>query len=147
MSEIEVVREERDRFGRVHRSRLRYAVEFDPAQGLYRSQLLPGCSVHRERRVSHVVALGGGTGLPVVLMGLRRHLPKECRITAVVTAADDGGSSGILREIGRASCRGKSVDLGGRRIIKKKKKKIKLIDREKNKTPKNTKTELITLQR
>src|SRR2546426_3534887 len=26
-------------------------------------------------------------------------------------------------EIGRASCRGKSVDLGGRRIIKKKKKK------------------------
>src|SRR2546427_9736795 len=27
------------------------------------------------------------------------------------------------REIGRASCRGKSVDLGGRRIIKKKKKR------------------------
>lgn len=36
--------------------------------------------------------------MPVVLSGLRRHLPKECRITAVVTAADDGGSSGILRE-------------------------------------------------
>src|SRR5574337_1072998 len=32
-----------------------------------------------------------------------------------------------LREIGRASCRGKSVDLGGRRIIKKKKKKIYLL--------------------
>src|SRR5574341_913069 len=30
---------------------------------------------------------------------------------------------GVLRKIGRASCRGKSVDLGGRRIIKKKKKK------------------------
>src|SRR2546422_8809273 len=28
-----------------------------------------------------------------------------------------------LRQIGRASCRGKSVDLGGRRIIKKKKKR------------------------
>src|SRR5256885_15983069 len=28
----------------------------------------------------------------------------------------------VLGEIGRASCRGKSVDLGGRRIIKKKKK-------------------------
>src|SRR2546430_6789702 len=28
-----------------------------------------------------------------------------------------------VEEIGRASCRGKSVDLGGRRIIKKKKKK------------------------
>ena len=29
----------------------------------------------------------------------------------------------ISSEIGRASCRGKSVDLGGRRIIKKKNKK------------------------
>jgi uncharacterized cofD-like protein len=45
----------------------------------------------------HVVALGGGTGLPATLTGLRRHLPVECQITAVVTAADDGGSSGILR--------------------------------------------------
>ena len=45
-----------------------------------------------------VVALGGGTGLPAVLAGLRRHLPRECQITAIVTAADDGGSSGILRQ-------------------------------------------------
>lgn len=52
----------------------------------------------RDRILSRVVALGGGTGLPVVLSGLRRHLPEHCRITAVVTAADDGGSSGILRE-------------------------------------------------
>src|SRR5207245_1653452 len=52
----------------------------------------------RERQLSRVVALGGGSGLPVVLRGLRRHLPPECRITAVVTAADDGGSSGVLRE-------------------------------------------------
>ncbi len=48
--------------------------------------------------LSRVVALGGGTGLPVVLAGLRRHLPERCRITALVTAADDGGSSGILRQ-------------------------------------------------
>src|SRR5215472_18961089 len=33
------------------------------------------------------------------------------------------GSRRLTTEIGRASCRGKSVDLGGRRIIKKKKKK------------------------
>jgi len=32
------------------------------------------------------------------LTGLRRHLPWRCQITAVVTAADDGGSSGILRQ-------------------------------------------------
>src|SRR5436309_10417204 len=44
-----------------------------------------------------VVALGGGTGLPTVLMGLRRYLPPSGRIAAIVTAADDGGSSGALR--------------------------------------------------
>jgi uncharacterized cofD-like protein len=31
-------------------------------------------------------------------MALRRHLPANCRITAIVTAADNGGSSGVLRE-------------------------------------------------
>ena len=45
-----------------------------------------------------VVAIGGGTGLPVVLTALRRHLAGSDRITAVVTAADDGGSSGALRK-------------------------------------------------
>jgi uncharacterized cofD-like protein len=44
-----------------------------------------------------IVAVGGGTGLPVVLTALRRHLPASARITAIVTAADDGGSSGVLR--------------------------------------------------
>src|SRR2546425_9963330 len=61
-------------------------------------RLLPGARRGRERGLSRVVALGGGSGLPVVLTGLRRHLPPECRITAVVTVADDGGSSGVLRE-------------------------------------------------
>ncbi|MCM3718260.1 gluconeogenesis factor YvcK family protein [Fictibacillus phosphorivorans] len=41
-----------------------------------------------------VVVLGGGTGLSVLLRGLK-HYPVE--ITAIVTVADDGGSSGRLR--------------------------------------------------
>lgn len=42
-----------------------------------------------------VVAIGGGTGLSTMLRGLRHHTDN---VTAVVTVADDGGSSGILRE-------------------------------------------------
>lgn len=46
-----------------------------------------------------VVALGGGTGLPVVLTGLKRDLRGKVEsLTAVVTVADEGGSSGRLRE-------------------------------------------------
>lgn len=41
-----------------------------------------------------VVALGGGTGLPVVLRGLKEY---TANLTAIVTVADDGGSSGRLR--------------------------------------------------
>src|SRR2546430_12249072 len=36
-------------------------------------------------------------------------------------------AAGRIQEIGRASCRGKSVDLGGRRIIKKKKRAGRLV--------------------
>jgi len=42
-----------------------------------------------------VVAFGGGTGLPVLLRGLRDRVED---LTAVVTVGDDGGSSGRLRE-------------------------------------------------
>ena len=46
-----------------------------------------------------VVALGGGTGLPVVLTGLKRDLGGKVEsLTAIVTVADEGGSSGRLRE-------------------------------------------------
>lgn len=53
-------------------------------------------------RPLRVVALGGGTGLPVVLRGLARHArPRLGRrgveLTAVVAMSDDGGSSGRLR--------------------------------------------------
>ncbi|MEW5988924.1 MAG: uridine diphosphate-N-acetylglucosamine-binding protein YvcK, partial [Chloroflexota bacterium] len=41
-----------------------------------------------------IVAIGGGTGLPTLLRGLTQF---TSNITAIVTVADDGGSSGRLR--------------------------------------------------
>ncbi len=45
-------------------------------------------------RGPRVVAIGGGTGLSTLLRGLKAH---TSNITAVVAVADDGGSSGRLR--------------------------------------------------
>ena len=42
-----------------------------------------------------IVVIGGGTGVFTVLSGLKRYFDN---LTAVVTMADDGGSTGILRE-------------------------------------------------
>ncbi len=42
-----------------------------------------------------IVVIGGGTGMPTLLRGLRKYTEN---LTAVVTVADDGGSSGILRQ-------------------------------------------------
>ncbi|MCY1014402.1 gluconeogenesis factor YvcK family protein [Pyxidicoccus sp. MSG2] len=55
-------------------------------------------------RPTRIVAIGGGTGLPMVLRGLaRRALPRPgdpgVDITAVVAMSDDGGSSGRLRRL------------------------------------------------
>lgn len=46
-------------------------------------------------RKPRIVVIGGGTGLPVILKGLRNE---SADITAIVTVADDGGSSGSLRQ-------------------------------------------------
>lgn len=46
------------------------------------------------KRGPKLVAIGGGTGLSSLLRGLKEY---TSNITAVVTVADDGGSSGILR--------------------------------------------------
>src|SRR5262249_19405731 len=86
MSDMIETRYPRERFGQA----ALYPAGFD--------RLFSNARRGRERQLSRVVAVGGGSGLPVVLRGLRRHLSPECRITAVVTAADDGGSSGVLRE-------------------------------------------------
>ena len=48
----------------------------------------------RLNRGPNIVAIGGGTGLSTLLSGLKRY---SSHITAVVTVADDGGSSGVLR--------------------------------------------------
>ena len=48
----------------------------------------------RLNRGPNIVAIGGGTGLSTLLSGLKRY---SSNITAIVTVADDGGSSGVLR--------------------------------------------------
>ncbi len=53
--------------------------------------------VHRRLMLARgpsIVAIGGGTGLSLLLRGLREHTSK---LTAVVAVTDDGGSSGRLR--------------------------------------------------
>ncbi len=46
------------------------------------------------RRGPKIVAIGGGTGLATLLRGLKSY---TTNLTAIVTVADDGGSSGRLR--------------------------------------------------
>lgn len=47
-----------------------------------------------QERGPRIVAVGGGTGLSTLLRGLKRY---TTNLTAIVTVADDGGSSGRLR--------------------------------------------------
>ncbi len=52
----------------------------------------------KEERVQHgpaIVAIGGGHGLSAILRGLKLYTDD---LTAIVTVADDGGGSGMLRE-------------------------------------------------
>ncbi|MEX0587905.1 MAG: gluconeogenesis factor YvcK family protein, partial [Cyanobium sp.] len=48
----------------------------------------------RLNRGPNIVAIGGGTGLSTLLSGIKRY---SSNLTAIVTVADDGGSSGVLR--------------------------------------------------
>jgi uncharacterized cofD-like protein len=47
------------------------------------------------QRLPRIVIIGGGTGLPVLLRGLKEY---PVHLAAIVTVADDGGSSGRLRD-------------------------------------------------
>ncbi|NMB32782.1 MAG: YvcK family protein [Clostridium sp.] len=49
----------------------------------------------KEPKEPQIVAIGGGTGLSTMLRGLKAY---TSNITAIVTVADDGGGSGILRQ-------------------------------------------------
>jgi len=62
-------------------------------------ELVDRLLTHRRlNRGPRIVAVGGGTGLSTLLRGLKEY---SANITAIVTVADDGGSSGRLRrEIG-----------------------------------------------
>ncbi len=50
--------------------------------------------LQRRKRGPHIVAIGGGHGLSTLLRGLKQHTGN---LTAIITVADDGGSSGRLR--------------------------------------------------
>ena len=53
--------------------------------------------VYRPKRTRpKITVIGGGTGLPVILSSLK---DKDADVTAIVTVADDGGSSGALRKM------------------------------------------------
>ena len=61
-----------------------------------RRNLIEHLYAHRQlARGPRVVALGGGTGLSTLLRGIKKYTGN---IVAIVTVADDGGSSGRLRE-------------------------------------------------
>jgi len=58
-------------------------------------ELVDRLLAHRRlHRGPKIVAIGGGTGLSTLLRGLKQY---SSNITAIVTVADDGGSSGRLR--------------------------------------------------
>lgn len=64
-----------------------------PANG--EDNLWDALATHRRlRRGPRIVVIGGGTGLSTLLRGLKHY---SANITAIVTVADDGGSSGRLR--------------------------------------------------
>jgi uncharacterized cofD-like protein len=67
-----------------------------PGQTQPNSREMDNAVLERQRRRQgpRIVAIGGGTGMPQLLRGLRAYTDN---ITAIVTVADDGGSSGRLR--------------------------------------------------
>ncbi len=70
-------------------------------RSLLKPYMVPGKPVldavsafRKKERGPRIVVIGGGTGLSSMLRGLKNH---TTNLTAIVTVADDGGSSGMLR--------------------------------------------------
>src|SRR5256885_15387068 len=61
--------------------------------------------------------------IEVGLLRVGDAIEPEIGLAPILDRIGVAGLEGERLQIGRASCKGKSVDLGGRRIIKKKKKK------------------------
>ncbi|UCF29702.1 MAG: YvcK family protein, partial [Chloroflexota bacterium] len=60
------------------------------------SKVVDALAGHRRRRRGpRITVIGGGHGLSVLIRGLKNY---SNNITAIVTVADDGGSSGKLRK-------------------------------------------------
>ena len=51
--------------------------------------------MNKQKPEPAIVVIGGGSGLSNMLRGLKL---KTSKLTAIVTMADDGGSSGVLRD-------------------------------------------------
>ena len=104
---IEVPYKYKDVWGRQHVTVLHYERGVDPHTQHVRWALLPGGMGNggdpAPQGPPRVVAIGGGTGLPIVLRALRRWLgapsgqAAPSALTAIVAVTDDGGSSGAIR--------------------------------------------------
>ena len=88
-------------FGGVGISLLAYGI-YGVNRSLLRPFIRPGHAVvdelanyRRRERGPRIVTIGGGHGLATLLRGLKTYTQN---LTAIVTVADDGGSSGRLRE-------------------------------------------------
>jgi len=88
-------------FGGVGLSLIGFGI-WEMNRAMMRPYMRPGLHVvdrltdyRRRGRGPRIVTIGGGHGLSTLLRGLKTHTHN---LTAVVTVADDGGSSGRLRE-------------------------------------------------
>lgn len=66
------------------------------ATGIDYAQLVHDTRFGPRKPEMNVVAIGGGTGLSALLRGLKRQ---NINLTAIVTVADDGGSTGRIRDV------------------------------------------------